>query len=231
MKSRWASGVTARTIEALHPYVDVKRAAGAFAYMKGVAPFLGVNAPDRRRALRSAWADLETPTSDELGIASQELMWLPEREYHYAAYDLIDRYHAVADAEFLRRYGGELLTTTPWWDTVDGLVGAMVSPLMWQWHNDELIDEWSSSTDRWLIRAAIGHQRGWKRDTDIQRILMLRDAHWDDKEFFIAKAIGWAMRDIARLDPLSIRDFLADHHASNRVAIREAERGLQSFKG
>ena len=230
MRSRWVSDVTATTIEALVPYADAKRAAGAFAYMKGVAPFLGVSAPDRRRALRTAWADLPLPTSDELGEASLELMWLPEREYHYAAYDLIDRYRSHADELFLSRYASELLTTTPWWDSVDGLVSAMVSPLMRRDHDDQLVDEWSSSSDRWLIRAAIGHQRGWKRETDVPRILHLCDVHWDSKEFFIAKAIGWAMRDIARMEPIAVRDFLADHHASNRVAIREAERGLLSFK-
>ena len=230
MRSRWVREVMASTIEALPPHADASRAAGAFAYMKGVAPFLGVSAPDRRRALRTAWADLTLPTSDELGEASLELMWLPEREYHYAAYDLIDRYRSQADEQFLTRYATELLTTTSWWDSVDGLVGAMVSPLMRRYHADQLVDEWSSSSDRWLIRAAIGHQRGWKWETDVPRILHLCDVHWDSKEFFIAKAIGWAMRDIARMEPIAVKDFLADHHASNLVAIREADRGLVSFK-
>ena len=230
MRSRWVREVMASTIEALPPHADASRAAGAFAYMKGVAPFLGVSAPERRKALRVAWAHLESPTSDELGEAALELMWLPEREYHYAAYDLIDRYRSQADELFLSRFATELLTTTPWWDSVDGLVSAMVSPLMREYHDDELIDTWSGSKDRWLIRSAIGHQRGWKRETDVHRILQLCDEHWDDKEFFIAKAIGWAMRDISRLEPSAVRDFLEGHHARNRVAIREAERGLQPFR-
>ena len=227
MAAQWASEVTTRAIHALEPHADAERAAGAFAYMKGVAPFIGVSAPERRKALRNAWVNLDSPNSDELGQAALELMWLPEREFHYAAYDLIERYRGNADALFLRRFGTTLLTTTPWWDTVDGLVGAMVSPMMRQYHDDQLVDEWSSSSDRWLIRSAIGHQRGWKRETDVPRILQLCDVHWDSKEFFIAKAIGWALRDIARMEPGAIRDFLADHHTANRVAIREAERGLK----
>jgi 3-methyladenine DNA glycosylase AlkD len=216
------------TIHALPPHAAATRAAGAFAYMKGIAPFLGVPAPDRRKALRGAWAHLDYPTSDELGEAALELMVLPEREYHYAAYDLIDRYRTAADESFLRTYAAELLTTTPWWDTVDGLVSAMVSPLMKIWHDDALIDEWSSSGDRWLVRSAIGHQRGWKRDTDIDRVLHLCDAHWSEREFFIAKAIGWAMRDLARIEPHAVNEFLIEHSTDNRVAIREAQRGLQS---
>jgi len=230
MRSRWVREAMASTIEALPPHADASRAAGAFAYMKGVAPFLGVSAPERRMALRVAWAHHDSPTSNELGEAALELMWLPEREYHYAAYDLIDRYRSQADELFLTRFATELLTTTPWWDSVDGLVGAMVSPLMRRYHDDQLVDEWSSSSDRWLIRAAIGHQRGWKRETDVPRILHLCDVHWDSKEFFIAEAIGWAMRDFARMEPSAVRDFLVGHNARNRVAIREAERGLQPFR-
>ena len=228
MRSRWVREVMASTIEALPPHADASRAAGAFAYMKGVAPFLGVSAPQRRKALRGAWAHLNSPTSDELGSAAKELMWLPEREYHYAAYDLVDRYRSTADESFLQTYAAELLTTTPWWDTVDGLVTAMVSPLMKIWHEDALMNQWSAAENRWLIRAAIGHQRGWKGATDVERVLELCDAHWAQREFFIAKAIGWALRDLARIDPLAVSEFLAQHSPVNRVAIREAQRGLQS---
>lgn len=153
-------------------------------------------------------------------------MRLPEREYHYAAYDLIERYSRFADAQFLQRFGEPLLTTTPWWDTVDGFVNAAVSPQCLRFDCDDLIDAWSESGNTWLIRAAIGHQRGWKADTDVGRVLELCDRHWPAKEFFIAKAIGWALRDLARLEPAAVRAFLDTHPSTNRVAIREAERGL-----
>jgi len=151
-----------------------------------------------------------------------------EREFHYAAYDLLQWHQRVPDARFVRRHGADLLLTTPWWDTVDGLVTAMVSPQMRRFRDDELIDAWSGSGDRWLVRAAIGHQRGWKSETDIPRVLGLCDAHWQDREFFIAKAIGWALRDLARMDPTAVRQFLDAHPSSNRVATREAERGLRA---
>jgi 3-methyladenine DNA glycosylase AlkD len=222
----WARDVVARTATALPPLADAERACGAFAYMKGVAPFLGLTAPARRAALSTAWRELRAPTSDELGEAARALMALPEREYHYAAYDLLDRFPDVPDADFLARNGELLITTKPWWDTVDGIVNALVSPQMRRHHDDALMDAWSGSGDRWLVRAALGHQRGWKRDTDIPRMLALCEAHWQEREFFIAKAIGWALRDMARLDPLAVQRFLDEHDAGNRVAIREAERGL-----
>jgi len=194
--------------------------------MKGVAPFLGVGAALRRQALRSAWNVLSKPSSDELGEAARLLMAEECREFHYAAYDLIDCYRECADDYFLDAHVTDLITTKPWWDTVDGLVTAAVSPLCWRYDADWLIDEWSESGDRWLIRAGIGHQRGWKADTDVSRVLELCDRHWEDREFFVAKAIGWAMRDLARLEPDVVRGFLDAHGSSNLVAIREAERGL-----
>lgn len=153
-------------------------------------------------------------------------MALPEREFHYAAYDLIDRFRVVVDEYFLDGYVTELLVIKPWWDTVDGLVTAAVSPMCREFDAEWLVEEWSASDDRWLIRAAITHQRGWKDETDISYVLDLCDRHWDNDEFFIAKAIGWALRDITRIDGPAVRRFLNAHSDTNRVAVREAERGL-----
>lgn len=93
-----------------------------------------------------------------------------------------------------------------------------------------IIDDWSESENRWLIRAAIGHQRGWKIDTDVDYVLAICDRHWPDSEFFIAKAIGWALRDITSFNPKAVRGFLAEHPTRNSVALREADRGLQRAK-
>ena len=196
------------------------------AYMKNVAPFLGVGAQPRKAALREVWRGLPPPSSDDVGSGAVVLMAQREREFHYAAYDAIARFRRYADADFLGRFATGLLTTRPWWDTVDGLVSAAVSPLSRIHDSTDLIDEWSGSEDIWLIRAAITHQRGWKTDTNVPRVLDLCDRHWTNREFFVAKAIGWALRDIARLFPAPVARFLADHPESNAVALREARRGL-----
>lgn len=227
---RWSSQVRKRTIDALVPLSDPARALPMAAYMKDVAPFLGIGAAPRRAALRTAWRDLELPTSDELGMAAEVLMDLEYREYHYAAYDLIERNRRVCDESFLDRYVTGLLITKPWWDTVDGLVNAAVSPLCREFDAQWLVEEWSESGDRWLIRAAITHQRGWKGETNYSVLFSLCDRHWDDPEFFVAKAIGWALRDVARIEPAYVREFLSSRRRINRVAEREIRRGLASVK-
>lgn len=222
----WVADVLERASAGLEPLRDPARALDMQRYMKDVSPFLGIPASDRRAALKAAWKGLELPSSDELGDAALALVACTEREYHYAACDLIDRFRRNADDLFLDHYGTPLLTTKSWWDTVDGLVSAAVSPLCRMRDQSALIDQWSESGNTWLIRSAITHQRGWKADTDIPRVLALCDRHWADREFFIAKAIGWAMRDIARMHPASVIAFLDAHSMPNTVAVREARRGL-----
>ncbi len=221
----WVDEVVRRTVDALADRGDPDRAAGAAAYMKHVAPFLGITTPERRRLLRHAWAGLPAPSSDALGAAAVRLMVQREREYHYAAADLLARFVRSADERFLRRWVTELLTTVPWWDTVDALGSAAVSPLCRRFDASSTIDDWSESGDRWLVRAAIQHQRGRGRGTDVARVLGLCARHWENREFFVAKAIGWALRDLTRVDPDTVRGFIADHDG-NAVARREAARGL-----
>ena len=222
----WKKDVVAATEKAFRNQGNKTKAVGAFAYMKEIAPFLGISAPDRRRLTKTEWKKLRTPTSDELGDAALALMRLREREYHYAAFDLIDTFIDATDDYFLAEHVERLLITTPWWDTVDGLVNAAVSPLCYRYDATEIINDWSDSGNTWLIRAAIGHQRGWKRDTDIDRVFEICDQHWSNQEFFIAKAIGWALRDITRIDKRSVERFLKQHPTKNTVATREAQRGI-----
>ena len=228
--SKWVSAVVVRSHEALEPLRDPTKTIGSQRYMKNIAPFLGISAPERRAALVAAWAPLGDPESNELGQAATALFAEKEREYHYAAYDLIANWGEFADKEFLTRFGAPLLTSTPWWDSVDGLVNTMVSPLCRRFGHADLIDDWSESGDRWLIRAAIGHQRGWKSLTDIDRVCKLAHDHWRDDEFFIAKAIGWALRDCARLNPARIERFVVEHLSPNPVAMREIRKGLSTAR-
>ena len=223
----WPLQVTRLTAKALSALGDPIRADDQANYMKHVAPFLGIATPERRMATKQAWKALPIPSSNELGEAALQLFMKPEREFHYAACDLIHKYINSADETFLAEYLEQLLTTKSWWDTVDALVNAGVSPLCWRFDATEIIDQWSESQNRWLIRAAIGHQRGWKSNTDIDQVLHICDRHWEDSEFFIAKAIGWALRDITAVDSQSVRRFLTAHPIKNSVAEREAIRGLK----
>ena len=202
------------------------RAIGAQHYMKDVAPFLGVQTPDRRNLVKKIAKAMTIPSSTELGNTARALWKLDEREYQYAANDLISIHVAVADAKFLQDHVEFLITHKSWWDTVDGLGSVAVSPLSDKYGCEKLIEKWNRSSNIWLNRAAIQHQRGRKYEADNKLILRYCHDHCESTEFFIVKAIGWALRDMAKISPREVRDFLKDHPNLGRVAIREAERGL-----
>lgn len=205
---------------------DRKRAIGAQMYMKDVASFIGVATPERRSLVKKIAKNLPVPTSDELAATTRKLWKLDEREFQYCANDLIGIHWKVADKNFLADHVEDLLISKSWWDTVDGLGSVAVSPLTDKFGCEKLIARWNKSPNMWLNRAAIQHQRGRKFETDVELILQYCDDHSDSKEFFIVKAIGWALRDISRINPRAVRKFLKDHPDLGRVAVREAERGL-----
>jgi len=215
------------TVAALAPLSNTPNASSMRSYMKDVAPFLGVTTPERRRALRSGWAHLPALTDDGLATVSRALWALPEREYQYAACDLIGRNARRLSGHFLAEPVQDLLTTRPWWDTVDSLGSVAITALVAR-HPEQvhLMWEWLDSGDRWLIRAALQHQRGLKERTDLDRLFAMCDRFAADREFFIAKAIGWALRDVTRWDAPAVQVFVDDHPSLSPVARREATRGL-----
>ena len=222
------SGFKVQAVKALTrelpPLGDKSVAFGAFAYMKGAAPFLGVRAPERRKLFKEIFKLLPIPTSDELGLTAKALWKLPEREYHYAACDLIDYFIDCADRKFLADHVEYLVSHKSWWDTVDTLGSVAISPLTVKYPSVKLMRSWSKSPNMWLNRAAIQHQRGRKSETDIALLFELMHQHANESEFFIAKAIGWALRDLSRIDNRAVKKFLADHPELDRVAVREARK-------
>jgi 3-methyladenine DNA glycosylase AlkD len=215
------------TQAALTPLACAADATAMTAYMKDVAPFLGVKTPERRNALKAAWRALPPLDASAVADVAHRLWALPEREYQYAACDLLARYQRDLPSDVLADPVQDLLTTTPWWDTVDALGSAIVTPLvvrhpglvpvMWSW--------WESG-DRWLVRAAIQHQRGLRERTDLDRLFAMCDGYAADREFFIAKAIGWALRDASAGAPQRVQEFVDAHPDLSAVARREAVRGL-----
>ncbi|MBK7167446.1 MAG: DNA alkylation repair protein [Candidatus Microthrix sp.] len=153
----------------------------------------------------------KTASTDEL-IAFAAACWEePEREFAYVACDVLRTQAPRLEPRHLDAVRS-LLTARSWWDTIDPLatrtVGTMVRT------NPELVgtmDRWVHSDDFWLARTAILHQLLFGEATDAQRLLSYCEARAGDDEFFIRKAIGWALRQYARVDPAAVRTFVVAH--------------------
>ncbi len=223
----WPDRAVSSTVQALRPLADADRAEAMSAYMRRQFLFLGMGAQQRRAAQRLAWLQLPTPDEAELVAAVVQLWQLPEREYQYAGCDLLGRYRRVGSASMLTGTVEGLITSRSWWDTVDALQSVAVGPLVRA--HPELVPvlwRWLGSGRLWLIRSALIHQLGYRGDTDAERLFAMCAAMASEREFFIAKAVGWALRTYARVAPQEVRDFVAAHPELSPLARREAMKHL-----
>jgi 3-methyladenine DNA glycosylase AlkD len=194
--------------------------------MRDQFPFLGLRTPVRRRLAKQALADLPPPTEAQLAATSRLLWKQPEREFQYVGCDLLASHVSVAGPAFID-VAHELVVTKAWWDTVDALAAHTVGPLVR--HHPELsaaMDEWVRSTDIWVARTAILHQLTYRADTDGDRLFAYCRLRAGDSEFFIRKAIGWALRTYAAHEPERVASFLRDTPSLSPLSIREATKGV-----
>ena len=198
-------------VDTLTPLADPAKAPTMRAYMKDVAPFLGIPSPMRSSALRPVWKTVgNSPSAADLGDAATELFDRDEREFAYAALDLLGRNKKGMDEAFLVDVVEPLILTRSWWDTVDSLRSEAVGPLVARYPSLlSVIHRWATSDNRWLVRSAIIHQLGYNERTDVDLLFDLCRMHAHQTEFFIAKGIGWALRDYSYTDPDAVEEFIA----------------------
>ena len=183
-------------------------------YMRGKFPFLGIPSPERERLQREAWAGTRTASQEDLAGAALALWELRERGDQYAACGLLARHAKVLDAAFVSTLR-TLVTTKSWWDTVDTLASHVaVSIVRRHPETVAVMDSWIGDSDFWLARVAILHQLRAKADTDVGRLFRYCELRSGDGEFFIRKAIGWALREYSKTDGTAVRAFVAEHQAT-----------------
>lgn len=221
-------GTAARAIvEAFEAARDPAAAEPMAHYMRDQFKFLGISSPARRALQRAALAGTK-PGRDDL-LASADALWRrPEREYQYAACDLLIAHVkqlTSADLETI----GSLIVTKSWWDTVDALAINVVGPIVLAGRaaGDRTIDRWIESDNLWMARTAILHQNKWKAKTDQARLFAFCEQRAGDTDFFMRKAIGWALREYSRTAPDAVRAFVATHQRElSGLSQREALKRL-----
>jgi 3-methyladenine DNA glycosylase AlkD len=152
------------------------------------------------------------------------------REERYGAIALtgVRRFEGFQDLEALAMYE-ELITTGAWWDYVDEIASRRLGPLLRR-HPREMRQSmlmWSRDDDMWKRRSAILCQLGFKQDTDLDLLYACIEPSLDSREFFLRKAIGWALRQHAWMDPGEVRRYVRAHEERlSPLSIREALRNV-----
>lgn len=195
--------------QALLSVADAQRAPAMQAYQRGQFPFFGIPTPLRRQAV----ADLVKPrqTAAELLSNANALWAMPERECQYVAVDLLARQvRQLGEADLAALL--ELVRRRSWWDSVDGLAGVVGDVVRAARRSNpdaqQAMDEALADGNLWVRRVAMLHQLGWRGDTDRRRLFAYAEALAGEEDFFIRKAIGWALRDFARWEAQAVLDFL-----------------------
>lgn len=210
---------------ALAASAQPERAPAMRAYMREQFDFLGIPTPARRKASASFIRDAATLDASALLALAQALWDQPEREFQYVAVDLLDKHGKRLEPDSLPALEA-LASSKPWWDTVDGLASWVVGGLVRRHrHLQARMDQLAGVPDPWLRRVAILHQLGWKQDTDRRRLFHYCTANAADTEFFIRKAIGWALREYAYTDADAVRVFVT-HTPLSPLSRREALKHL-----
>ena len=214
---------------ALTPLAEASRAEQMEAYLLNQFGFLGLPAPVRRQAVKDI-GKVQWQSADDL-LAAAELLWQkPQREYRYTAVDLLRKHSNMLRVNDLPALQA-LLLRDAWWETVDGL-SAVIAEVMHaavqqQPNAAATMDVWLKHSSHWVRRSAMLHQLGWRLDTDSTRLFAYAQQLAVEKEFFIRKAIGWALRDYARWNPQDVTDFLVQHRSSlSGLTVREAAKHL-----
>jgi 3-methyladenine DNA glycosylase AlkD len=220
--------VTCHLKNTLESHRSEARAKTMSAYMRDQFPFLGIPSPERTRLTKAVFLEhgaLKKPLDENVIL---ELWNLPEREYQYVACQYLERFRKklqVQHLDLLER----LILEKSWWDSVDSLVHNVGAIGLKFPESIPILERWAQTENFWLRRAAILHQLGLKVKTDEARLFRFILENTHDSEFFIRKAIGWALREYSYTSPEAVRNFVLEHqnilsNLSKREALKALER-------
>lgn len=186
---------------------DQENSAAMAKYMKNRFIFYGIATPERKELYKGFlktekasktvdWSFLDKCYTDD------------HREFQYLVYDYLlamKKYLVYEDTDKIQRY----IVTKPWWDTTDFLCKVIGEIGLYDQRVSELMLKWSAGSGIWLKRAAILHQLAYKDKTDIVLLEQIISNCLGSDEFFINKAIGWALREYSKTDPEWVESFIS----------------------
>ncbi|MDP4163299.1 MAG: DNA alkylation repair protein [Bacillota bacterium] len=193
-------------------------------YMKGHFNFLGIKTPLRNELQKHFFEEsklLKEPFQHDFVLRLWEK---DEREYQYAALAYIAKSLKKLQKDDLELME-HLITTKSWWDTVDMLAAHPVGMIAKEFPEviESSIESWASGDHLWLRRTAILFQLRYKDETDEKLLYAFIRQNADSKEFFIRKAIGWALREYSKTNPSSVKQFIQNNRLA-ALSVREGSK-------
>jgi 3-methyladenine DNA glycosylase AlkD len=196
-------------VSLLESHADPAQAAPMKKYMRDQFEYLGIKSPQFKLLMKQHIAEHGLPPIAELDPIARELWSLPQREFQYIAISFAERLNEQLPKEFIKTLE-HMLVTKSWWDTVDSIAGSIVSVHFRRFPavREKTLAKWRKSDNFWLRRTCILFQLNYKEETDFALLCDIIRENLGSDEFFINKAIGWALRQYARTDPQAVKKFV-----------------------
>jgi 3-methyladenine DNA glycosylase AlkD len=211
---------------------DPLKAPAMQAYMKSAMPYHGVTAPQVRRLCKELFAEVDFPTALHWQARVLDL-WRGARfrEERYAAMHLAAHPSARSfQTPAAMKVYQELIVDGAWWDYVDDIASHRVGQILRDYPAPmrRKMLSWSRSSNLWKRRTAIICQLGFKADTDLELLYACIEPSLESREFFLRKAIGWALREHAWTDAAEVKRYVRlNRDRLSPLSIREALKNVR----
>ncbi len=196
-------------------------------YMRNRFSFFGLKTDDRRRIFKTIWKENQQEVSGNPREIAWELFIKPQRELQYCAIEILIKElkgnYTKEDLHLIEK----LITTNSWWDSVDTIAKYILGQYLTEYplEIENVIERFSNSENIWLNRSAILFQLGYKQKTNFDLLKSECEKHKNSNEFFIQKAIGWALREFAKTNPEAVRNYV-DNTNLKKLSQKEAKKHI-----
>ena len=222
----------------MHPYAssiktlfeqnaNPSQAAPMKKYMRDQFDYLGIKSPQFKELMKEVVTVNGMPPIKDLDTILRDLWSLPQREFQYVATSLLGKSEKELHAKSINTIE-YMIVTKSWWDTVDTISGGVLGVHFRRFPEvrEKYLRKWRASDNFWLRRATILFQLNYKKETDFDLLCDIIRENLGSREFFINKAIGWSLRQYARIDPNAVKKFVNStplQPLSRREALKHLE--------
>ena len=181
-------------------------------YMRNHFPFFGIKTDDRRRIFAAIWKENQEEVAENPRAIALELFAKTQRELQYCAIEILIKQlkgnYKKEDIQLIEK----LIITNSWWDSIDTIAKNILGQYLLEYplETKKVITRFSNSENMWLNRSAILFQLGYKEKTNFDLLQFECEKHKNSNEFFIQKAIGWALREYSKTNPEAVKSFVAN---------------------
>jgi 3-methyladenine DNA glycosylase AlkD len=186
-------------------------------YMKNHFLFFGVKTEDRRFIFKTIWKENQQEVTENARVIAWELFTKSQRELQYCGIEILikelKKNYKKEDIQLIEK----LIVTNSWWDSVDVIAKYILGQYLLEHplETEKVIERFSNSENMWLNRSAILFQLGYKQKTNFDILKSECEKHKNSNEFFIQKAIGWALREYAKINPEAVKNYVIHTNLKN----------------